>query len=110
MACLNSLRSVTTPHDVILVDNASTDDTVGAVSASFPAVRILQSGWNAGFAEGNNLGLRLASEDGYGIIGLLNNDTIVRPDFLEPLVRHLQENPGVAVSPRIEYRPARSHP
>lgn len=110
VACLDSMRSVTTPHDVILVDNASVDATVDVVRARFPAVTIVESGWNAGFAEGNNIGLQIAIRQGYEVIGMLNNDTVVEPNFLEPLLQHLDEFPDAAVSPRIEYEPIRDQP
>lgn len=110
VACLESLQSVATPHDVILVDNDSADATVDVVQDRFPAVTLLQSGWNAGFAAGNNIGLHLALSKGYDVVGILNNDTVVDADFLDPLVRHLESFPSSAVSPRIEYLPEREQP
>jgi GT2 family glycosyltransferase len=56
---------------------------------------------NAGFAGGNNLGIRQAKGK---YLLFLNNDTEVAPGFLEPLVKKLESNPGIgAVSPQIRF-------
>jgi GT2 family glycosyltransferase len=69
--------------EVILVDNSSGDDSAAYVASSFPAVTLVRLGTNAGFAGGNNEGVRHAKGE---LIVLLNNDTIVEDGWLEALV------------------------
>jgi GT2 family glycosyltransferase len=69
--------------EIIVVDNASTDDSAGYLETNFPAVRLVRAHGNAGFAGGNNEGVRHAQGD---LIVLLNNDTIVADGWLQGLV------------------------
>jgi GT2 family glycosyltransferase len=71
---------------VLVVDNASTDDSVERIREAFPATELLQADANLGFAAGCNLGARLALERGAAFVWLLNNDTIAPPDTLTKLV------------------------
>ena len=105
LACLTSLSAVNYyPLDVILVDNGSTDGSLEAVRASFPAVTVLETGENLGFAEGNNVGLRHALACGADYVLLLNNDTEVAPDFISALVDAVESTPQAGVAgPTIYY-------
>jgi GT2 family glycosyltransferase len=99
------------PAQILLVDNGSTDGTIAAVRHSYPEVRTLQLGANRGYAGGNNAGISMAISEGAEIIGVLNNDTIVEPGFLAPLVAALADvgttgRPERAVSPDIRYADA----
>ena len=92
--CLNSLASLSVRYrEVIVVDNGSSDGSC-QVLAGYPWVNVVRSESNLGFAGGNNLGLRHCSGD---YVLLLNNDTIVTPNFLEPLCQHLQRYPQVGI-------------
>jgi GT2 family glycosyltransferase len=89
--CLGSLRRQTYRRfETILVDNGSTDGSASYVRTHFPEVRLIETGRNLGFAEGNNVGIRQARGE---LIGLLNNDTEAAPTWLEELVRALQRAP-----------------
>jgi len=105
LACLASLAAVNyCPLDVILVDNGSTDGSVGAVRASFSDVTIVETGENLGFAEGNNVGLRCALSGGADYVLLLNNDTAVAPDFVSILVDAVESTHQAGVAgPTIYY-------
>lgn len=82
--CLDSLRAQTyRQHEVILVDNGSTDGSVALVRDEYPEVILVQSPRNAGFIGGNALGLRVARG---GWIALLNNDTVAEPGWLAALL------------------------
>jgi len=64
-------------HEVIVVDNASTDGSSEYLRSAYPTVRLVESGRNLGFAGGNNLGARVAKGK-YFL--LLNNDTVILDD------------------------------
>lgn len=92
--CLDSLAKVAQPtFEIVVVDNASKDNSL-AVLRNYPAVRVVESATNCGFAGGNNLGLPHCT--GRYIL-LLNSDTIVTPDFLAPLCEHLDRYPQVGI-------------
>ncbi len=96
--CLGSLSSAAYPRQrVVLVDNASQDDSVALVRAQFPQVHIIENASNIGFAEGNNVGIRYALDQGADYIVLLNNDTRVEPDFLTHLIRRGEEKADAGV-------------
>lgn len=105
LACLESLQKVDYPcMEIILVDQASLDGTVEAVTRQFPGVRQTQTGGNLGFTGGNNLGLQAARRSHADYALLLNNDTEVAPDFLTRLVGVAEAHPQVAaLSPNIYY-------
>jgi GT2 family glycosyltransferase len=105
LECLKSLRCLDyVSVDILIVDNASRDDTPAAVRAQFPEVMVVETGANLGFAAGNNVGLRYALEQSYDYALLLNNDTEVAPDFLDRLVRAAEADPAIgAIGPTIYY-------
>ena len=86
-------------HDILVVDNASTDGTPAALRARWPGVRVIEAGANLGFAKANNRGIRETSSE---LVLLLNPDTRVLPGAVDRLVAVLDERPDVAlVGPRI---------
>jgi hypothetical protein len=99
---LQSLRQISYPNiEIIIVDNASKKESVDELKDQFPEILLIKSPENLGFAGGNNLGI-IKSKGKY--ILLLNNDTIVDPGFLEPLVKKCEENQNIgAVSPKLYY-------
>ena len=84
--CLGSLDKSTLPADVVVIDNGSTDDTVPLIRKRFPQVRIVETGENLGFGAANNIGLRIALDEGYPFAYLLNQDAWLEKDTLEKLV------------------------
>ncbi len=98
--CLGALARQTYPAErleIILVDDASTDDSVDFVQRHFPHVRVLSLEHNSGLATACNRGAAIAQGE---IIALLNNDTEVEPRWVEALVTALAEHPwaGAAAS------------
>ena len=93
--CLSSLLNQTYPYvEIILVDNASSDDSVNFVRTRFPAVKIIENEENLGFAAGNNVGIRIAQGK---YIVTLNNDTEAHPEWLEHLVRVAESNETIGM-------------
>jgi len=94
--CLNAVMAQThAPHEVILVDNASTDGSVESVAANFPQFRIIRNDENLGFAGGMNVGLKQATGD---IAVLLNQDTVVREDWLAALVKAMEADALIGIA------------
>jgi GT2 family glycosyltransferase len=98
LLCLASLADVDyEPLEVIVVDNGSSDGSPEAVEAEFPEALVIRMGKNAGFSGGVNAGIEAAIARGAAAVLLLNNDMVVEPGFLVPLVTACHE-PGVAAS------------
>src|SRR3954452_11534522 len=89
--CLDSLALQTLPHDVLVVDNASTDDTP-EVLAAHPDVRVIRNHANLGFAGGAQQGLDAATGDW---VAFLNNDAVADPGWLSALVTAAQADSRV---------------
>ena len=87
IACLESLlQAGAVPDHIILVDNGSQDGTIEAIISHFPEkFQYIKNEENLGFVIGSNQGISLALQQGAKWILLLNNDTIVAPDFMEQL-------------------------
>ncbi len=93
--CLGSLRRQSFKNfETILVDNGSTDASVGFTERHFPEVRVITLNDNRGFSVAVNAGIR-ASEAKY--VALLNNDTEAEPGWLEALVRAAESYPEAAL-------------
>lgn len=92
-------RGAPLPCEVLVVDNASGDDSVAAARAAFPAARVLPQQRNGGFAFGVNRGLEVAR--GRWVL-LLNTDTEVTWDALQAFVAEADLHPEAAIfGPRI---------
>jgi GT2 family glycosyltransferase len=83
LRCLESLAAVEDPaFDVLVIDNGSRHSVVPEVQRRFPSVRCIVVPVNLGYAGGNNVGLRVAIDEGYDYAYVLNNDTAVEPGAL----------------------------
>lgn len=80
-------------YDVIVADNASTDDSIVFLQQQYPRVRIIRLDQNYGFAKGYNEALRQVNTDYYV---LLNSDVEVTPGWLEPMIALLQSGASIA--------------
>ena len=86
--------------EVIVADNASTDDSVPFLQQRFPTVRIIQLDRNYGFAGGYNQALKQVKSDYYV---LLNSDVEVEPDWIEPILALMEKDPSIgACQPKIK--------
>ncbi len=103
--CLQSLSRVKfSGMRVMIVDNGSTDNSAEHIRQCFSRYAILELDSNRGFGGGCNAGHERALEEGADYVVFLNNDTVVDPEFLEPLIAPLRMNGGVAVTvPRIYF-------
>jgi GT2 family glycosyltransferase len=98
--CIESLRRTLWEGEleIVLVDNASTVP----VATTWPDVHRIRCDRNLGFAGGANVGI--GSLDDVDAIALINNDAVVDPGWLDPLVRTLDDDPSIgAASPKIRF-------
>lgn len=99
--CLESLtnRPPASPHKLIVIDNASSDDSAQVVRTRWPHVRLIELQANVGFARANNIGFRDSESE---LVLLLNSDTIIPPGAIDRLVAELRHLPDAAiVGPRL---------
>ena len=100
-ACLASLADhpPTTPHEIVMVDNASSDGSPAATRARWPNVTVIDAGDNFGFARATNLGIRATASR---LLLLLNSDTLPPPGAIDRLVDIILSRTDVAVvGPRL---------
>ena len=99
--CIDSIYNnpPVSPYEIILVDNASSDETAFQVRSNFPKVVVICNKQNFGFAAANNKGIQEAKGD---YILLLNPDTLILPESLNKLVAFMQESTDVGLcGPKI---------
>ncbi len=89
--CLDALRQQTfRDFEIILVDNASHDDSLSLLARDYPEVKVIALSHNLGFTGGNNAGIRAAQGE---FIVLLNNDTEADPRWLAEILAAFERHP-----------------
>ncbi len=91
-------------HEIILVDNNSNDESQELIRQNWPLIKLVELPKNTGYAEGNNIGQEIATGR---LLCLLNNDTIVKADWLLELVNEWreQDNAGAVCSKVVFWKP-----
>lgn len=106
LECLESVGKLNTDGfilNTIVVDNASTDDSLERLKKT-KGIDLILSKSNLGFTGGNNLGIKKALENGAGYIIILNNDTILDKDSITQLVKEMLNDSTIGVmSPKIYF-------
>ena len=99
--CIDSLLQSTYKEvEIIVVNNASEDNSIRNINKYFPNVIILNCDKNYGYAEGCNKGAKIARGE---YLIFLNNDTIQQADWIEPLVNKLNSNINISsIQPKIK--------
>jgi len=93
--CLDALLQQTyAPLEIVVVDGASTDDSVALLRARYPTVRLVALDANRGFAGNVNAGLRAARGE---VLALINNDAAAAPDWVAELVAGFGDDPRVGL-------------
>ncbi len=91
--CIASIGNhIPVPHEIIIVDNASSDGSCEFIKEKFPAVKLMCSEENNGFAKGNNMGADIAESE---YLLLLNNDAFLRDDITPGLNLLEQKDIGI---------------
>ena len=95
--CLRSIAehagSVT--HEIVVVDNASTDGSREMVRSEFPRVQLIENADNLGYGRAHNQAMRRASGT---YLFLMNNDVVLLPGTLSRLIGYLEQHPDVGAA------------
>lgn len=85
--------------EIIIGDNGSTDNSIPFIKGNYPALKIIETGANLGFAEGYNQVLRNVEAD---YMVLLNSDVEVTSNWIEPVITLMEADPSIAAcQPKI---------
>lgn len=97
--CVDSILKTNYPnYEIIIVDNASKDDSHKKCKEKFPVIHVIENKENLGYCEGNNVGIRHAN----GVfMAILNPDTLVDPNWLIELVSTWQKNGDGLYQPKF---------
>jgi GT2 family glycosyltransferase len=94
----SALAQIDAASEVIVVDDASSDDSLLVLEMEFPAVIVMRNERNIGFAETINRGIFAAR---YDIVLALNNDVMVEPDLLQKVLPRFRDDTIFAVTPNV---------
>ena len=99
VACVRSLENIDyTNYEMIVVDNASTKEPLPEEKQYLKEhTTYIPSQNNNGFSAGNNIGIRLAMQQGTDYVLLINGDTTVEPDFLSRLLNAAENQPQTGI-------------
>ena len=105
LECIISLQKIKYQnHRIIIIDNGSKTNEIDNIKKKFNEIEIIHSDKNLGFSGGNNIGIEYSIKNGAELILLLNNDTIVEPDFLNHLINASNDNEKIGITvPKIKY-------
>jgi GT2 family glycosyltransferase len=106
LECLKSLQKIVYPnYAIVVIDNGSKGNDAEIIRKEFGAfVSVVEEEKNIGFVGGCNVGIRWALHSGAKHVLLLNNDTVVDPNFLTELVRVAQNDTQIGiVGPKVYY-------
>ena len=95
LQCLESLQVASGEKEILVVDNASTDESVAAIREKFPSVTLIANSQNRGFGPANNQALKISR--GHHVV-FLNPDTVVRKDALQKAVAYMETHPDIGLA------------
>lgn len=99
--CLDAIaqHAAAIPHETIIVDNASTDDSIDVITATRSGFTLLRNAENVGFGRAMNRGAAASCGE---FLALLNTDVLLRPGTLDALLTELERCPSTgAVGPAL---------
>lgn len=97
-SCIGSILKQDYPHEIIVVDNDSTDGSCQLLRDKFPMVKLIENPDNVGYGVGNNIGVNYANGK---YIVILNPDTIVENGWLRELIKSLIKGDRIITTPKI---------
>lgn len=92
-SCLDSTKG----YPVVVVDNASQDETVSFIKSNYPNINLLPQNENLGFGQANNIGIKYALKQGAERVFLLNQDAYLVDNALEQLINTQQKHPEYGI-------------
>lgn len=95
--CLGSLRQSAMSADIMVIDNASQDDTTATIKEKYPEVKLIENKDNLGFGKANNIGMAYAVKSGYDGVLLLNQDAWIDRDTLSKLINAGKNHPEYGI-------------
>lgn len=105
--CLESIKKITYPnYEIIVVDNGSRGNDAQVIQErSSDYIQLIRNDRNYGYTGGNNIGIRYALDNSLADYFLiLNNDTVVAPDFITQMVKVAESDPSIGiVGPKIYF-------
>ncbi|MBU0618988.1 glycosyltransferase family 2 protein [Patescibacteria group bacterium] len=102
--CLQSLKKC--PVSVVVVDNGSRDNSAKLIKKQFPQIKLIVNKTNRGFAAACNQGIDYGLSQKADYLLLLNNDTLVKPDFVNHLLARAESKPEIGlVGAKIYFAP-----
>lgn len=99
---IDSLLKSNYPIDIIVVDNASTDQS-NDILKEYKNIQLIQNKNNLGFGKANNIGINSAIKNGAEAIFLLNQDTWIFENTITNLAEKLFENPDLGIVSPMHY-------
>jgi len=97
--CLKSLKACTYNNKTIfLVDNGSKDGSGDKIALEFPDINFIKNEINEGFTGANNKALKVILKQNFDYVLLLNNDTVVKPNFLSLLEARMDSDQNLAAT------------
>ena len=97
--CLKSLKACTYNNKTIfLVDNGSEDGSGDKIALEFPDINFIKNEINEGFTGANNKALKVILKQNFDYVLLLNNDTVVKPNFLSLLEARMDSDQNLAAT------------
>ena len=94
----DALRQTGIPHEIIISDDKSADDSVTYIRTSFPEIKVLESDKNSGFSPSINKGIFMAE---YDLVLLLNSDVKLTANYFENLLPYFNMEDTFGVMGRI---------
>lgn len=95
--CLYSIDQAGLIEHTVIVDNASTDNSVLFIEQRFPKVELIKLYTNLGFGQANNIGIKKAYEQGADYVFLMNQDVYITPETINQLVKIAKKNPDFGI-------------
>ncbi|MFL0251739.1 glycosyltransferase family 2 protein [Clostridium neuense] len=99
LECITSLKNIDyINYEIVVVDNSETVDCYNLLKDKFNEYKIIRTDENLGYANGNNIGIKYALDNGADYICVLNNDVVVEENFLSKTVEVLNNNKDVGIA------------